>query len=135
MSANTDTIQHFYAAINGNDLHALTRYFHPEIVRIEPQGFPSAGTYRGAREVQEHVAKGRGSWAEGSCEPEQILENGQKVVACVHVSVRLHGSKDRVEGNFADGFLFRDGKILEYHTFGQPSEAFSWAGIQDPEVN
>jgi hypothetical protein len=42
------------------------------------EGFPTAGTYRGSAEVQEHVAKGRGTWAEGTCEPEKFLTHGDK---------------------------------------------------------
>lgn len=36
-------------------MQAIAKEFHPEIVRIESEGFPTAGTYRGVAEVQEHV--------------------------------------------------------------------------------
>jgi hypothetical protein len=69
MSTETEAFEQFFAAINRNDMRAATRDFDPEIVRIEPEGFPTAGPYRGIAEVRGHVPKGRGTWAEGTCEP------------------------------------------------------------------
>jgi hypothetical protein len=75
MSIETDVLKQFFAAINRNDMQAITKDFDSEIVRIEPEGFPTAGTYRGIAEVQEHVTRGRGTWAEGTCEPEKYCES------------------------------------------------------------
>jgi hypothetical protein len=123
MSTNIQTLERFFAAINRNDMQAITRDFDPDIVRIEPDGFPTAGTYRGIAEVQAHVAKGRGSWAEGTCNPEKFLEKGDKVVVYLHAHVRLHDSNEWVGGRFADGFVFRNGKIVQYRSFGERAEA------------
>lgn len=134
VSAETELLKQFFAAINRNDMQAIVRDFDPQIVRIEPEGFPTAGTYRGIAEVQEHVTKGRGSWAEGSCEPEKFLVNGNKVVAYLYAWVRMKNSIDWVGGRFADGFEFRNGKIITYLSFGQRADALKWAGIEDQET-
>src|SRR5580765_3282084 len=131
MSTETEALEQFFAAINRNDMQAITKDFDPQIVRIEPEGFPTAGTYRGIAEVQEHVTKGRGTWAEGSCEPEKFLTNVDKVVVYLHARVRLKDSPDWVGGRFADGFVFRDGKITQYLSFGERLDALRWAGIED----
>jgi ketosteroid isomerase-like protein len=131
MSTATEILKQFFAAINRNDMHAIVRNFDPEIVRIELEGFPTAGTYRGIPEVQEHVTKGRGTWADGTCEPEEFLENGDKVVVYLHARVRLKDSTEWIDGRFADGFVFRGGKIVEYRTFGERTVALKWAGIED----
>jgi ketosteroid isomerase-like protein len=133
MSTQTEALKEFFAAINRNDMHAITKDFDPEIVRIEPEGFPAAGTYRGIKEVQEHVAKGRGTWAEGTCEPEGFFENGDKVVVYLHARVRLRDSNEWIDGRFADGFVFRDGKIIDYRSFGDRANALEWAGIKGAE--
>ncbi len=132
MSPKVSALTHFFVAINRNDITAATRHFDPDIVRVEPPGFPTSGTYRGIEAVRAHVTQGRGSWAEGSCEPEQFLEHGDKVVVYLHVRVRLHGSADWIDARFADGFVFRDGRITEYRTFGERADALAWAGIEDP---
>lgn len=123
----------FFAAINRNDMEAMAAFFDPEIVRVEPEGFPTAGTYRGSATVKEHVATGRGTWAEGTCEPERILVHGDMVVVYLHVRVRLKDATDWIDGRFADGFVLRDGKITEFRTFGERADALRWARIEDRE--
>ena len=131
MSTEVEALEYFFAAINRNDMQAITKDFDQQIVRVEPEGFPTAGTYRGIAEVQEHVAKGRGTWAEGTCEPEKFLTKGDKVVVYVHVRVRLKDSTDWVDGRFADGFVVRNGKITQYLSFAERADALKWAGIED----
>jgi hypothetical protein len=81
--------------------------------------------------VQEHVTKGRGSWAEGTCKPEKFLVNGDKIVVYLHAWVRMKDSTKWVGGRFADGFVFRNGKIIRYLSFAERAEALEWAGIKD----
>ena len=134
MSTETEALEQFYAAVNRNDMQAIIKDFDPQIVRIEPEGFPTAGTYRGIAEVQEHVKTGRGSWAEGTCDPEKVLVNGDNIVVYLHAWVRLKETSKWVGGRFADGFVFRNGKIIEYRSFGERVDALKWAGIEDQEV-
>ena len=60
MDTKIEALGRFFDAINRFDMDAITRDFDPQIVRVEPEGFPTAGTYRGVEEVREHVRKGRG---------------------------------------------------------------------------
>jgi hypothetical protein len=78
MKTATEALNQLFAAINRNDMTAITKNFDPEIVRIEPKGFPTAGAYRGVAEVHAHVTKGRGTWAEWTCEPEKFLVNERR---------------------------------------------------------
>lgn len=130
MSTATEAVRRFFSAVNRNDMQAVIKDFDPEIVRIEPEGFPTAGTYRGIAQVREHITKGRSTWAEGACEPEEFFEKEDKVVVYLHIRVRLKGSTDWVEGRIADGFAFRDGKIIQYLSFAERAEALKWAGVQ-----
>jgi uncharacterized protein len=134
MSAEIKALEQFFAAINRNDMQAIAYHFAPQIVRIEPEGFPMAGTYRGITEVQQHVTEGRGTWAEGSCEPEKFFVNGDKVVVYLYAWVRLKNSTDWIGGRFADGFMFCNGKIIQYLSFGERLDALKWAGVEDREL-
>jgi ketosteroid isomerase-like protein len=134
MNNEIEVLQQFFAALNRNDMHGIPTYFDPQIVRIEPEGFPTAGTYRGIAEVQAHITKGRGTWAEGTCEPETFLTKGDKVVVYLHVRVRLKDSLDWVDGRFADGFVVRNGKITHYRSFGERLDALTSAGIEEQEI-
>lgn len=127
----TGILKEFFAAINRNDIAAASRYFDPQIVRVEPEGFPTSGTYRGIDAAREHLARGRGTWAEGSCEPEKFLHHGDKVVVYLQAHVRKQGATEWIAGRFADGFVFRGGTITEHRSFGQRADALAWAGIED----
>lgn len=132
MSSETEALVEFFAAINRNDMQAVAKYFDPQIVRVEPEGFPMSGTYRGIEDVQAQLTRGRGSWAEGSCEPEKILVGENKIVVFLYARVRLKEASNWIDGRFADGFVFRDGRIVEYLTFGERAKALVWAGIEGP---
>ncbi len=134
MSTEIEALEQFFAAVNRNDMQAMIKDFDPQIVRVEPEGFPTAGTYQGIAQVQANVTKGRGTWAEGSCQPERFLVNGEKLVVYLHARVRLKDSTDWIDGRFADGFVFRSGKITQYLTFAERADALKWAGIEDQEV-
>ena len=129
MRTQTDALIQFYAAVNRNDMQAITKDFDPQITRVEPEGFPTSGTYRGIAAVQAQFASARGTWAEGSCEPEGFFEKGDKVVVYIHVRVRLKDSTDWIDARVADGFEFRHGRITHYLTFGQRPDALKWAGV------
>ena len=134
MGTEIEVLNQFFAANNRNGMQAIIKDFDPQIVRIEPEGFPTAGTYRGIAGVQEHITKGRGTWAEGTCEPQEFFTHGDKVVVYLHVRVRLKDSTDWVDGRFADGFVFRAGKIIQYLSFGERRDALEWAGIEEQEI-
>lgn len=134
MTPNVQTLERFFAAINRYDMPAILGEFDPEVVRIEPAGYATAGTHRGLAELEAHLRQGLDTWAEGSCDPERFLEHGDKVVVYLHARVRLKDKTDWIDGRFADGFVLRDGRITEYRTFWERPQALAWAGIDDPAV-
>jgi len=43
----------------------------------------------------------------------------------------LKETNEWVGGRFADSFVFRSGKIIEYLRFAERAEALEWAGIEE----
>lgn len=121
-----EVLKDVYSAINRNDVLGALQFFHPEIERVEPEGFPSSGTYRGLTEFEKLLSQGRGSWAEGACEPEQVITAGDKVIVLVHVRVRLKNQIEWIDARIADGFMFKDGKIILMRTFVEREQALQW---------
>ena len=130
LSAEAQAVKEFYSALNRGDIPAVMALFHSEAVRIEPANFPMEGTYRGQAEIRAHIEKARATWAEGGCEPEQLIVTGDKVVALVHVRVRLKNKTTWNEGDTGDVFTFRDGKLTEMRTFFEQRLALDWAGVK-----
>jgi ketosteroid isomerase-like protein len=128
-----ETVKRLYAALNRDDIPAVLSFFSNDAVRVETEGFPPPGTYRGLAEIEAHFRQGRGTWAEGGCEPEKILAKGDRLVVLVHVKVRLKDRPDWLEGRTGDVFTFRGDKIIEFRTFIEQQKALEWAGVENAD--
>ncbi len=130
MKAEIEAIRQAYAALNRGDIDGFVKDFDPQVVRIEFEGSPMAGEFHGIDAVRAHVAQGRSTWAEGACEPERLVVSGDKVVVCCHVRVRLKDHTEWLDGRTTDVYTFRDGKVIEFRTFADESEALEFAGVK-----
>ena len=128
--AETEALKNAYAALNRNDIPAMLEAFDPQIERIEPPEFPAGGTYHGLAAVQEHLSGARETWAEGSCEPEQFIVAGDKIVVFLNVRVRLKHETEWREGQLADVFTFSNGKAIQMRTFADRQQAMKWAEVK-----
>lgn len=117
-----------YAALNRNDVDGFVASFDGSIERIEPSDSPHGGVFRGVAAVREHVSRARETWAEGGCEPEEFKVAGDRIMALVQVRVRLKSELAWREGRAWDVFTFRDGKVIQFRTFFDGTEAMAWMG-------
>jgi ketosteroid isomerase-like protein len=124
----TQALKDLYSALNRNDISVAVRSFDPQIERVEFEGHPSGGRFRGFAAVEEHFRQGRATWAEGECKPERFIVAGEKILVLVHVRVRLKKTMEWVEGRVADVYTFRSGMITEMRSFMDQGEALTWAG-------
>jgi len=131
---DVEAVKETYAAINRNDVPGALKALDPQIEWIEPPDFPTPGTYRGHAEVTGQISKGRGTWAEGTCEPESFVVAGDKIVALLHVRVRLKDHTDWIDGRFADVHTYRNGKAVQIRTFGKRKDALEWVGAKGLEA-
>jgi hypothetical protein len=129
MAEEIEALRGAYAALNRGDIPGFVRVLDPQVVRVERIG-PTDQTFRGVDEVSEHISRARGTWAEGACEPARFLVAGDRVVVLVEVRVRLKAETGWREGRTADVFTFRDGRAVEFRTFGDEREGLAWAGVR-----
>lgn len=134
-AAEAKIVLNVYAAINRNDPAAAVKAFDAEAEWSVPEEFPGGGTSRGRAAIEAHLAKSRENWAEGSCEPERLIFVGDKIVAIVHVHVRLKNETDWREGRIGDVFTFRNGKVTSVRVFAEPEQAMKWIGMEDPTTD
>jgi ketosteroid isomerase-like protein len=128
-----EIVKAIYAAINRNDIAALTERFDPDVEWTEPAERPGGGNCKGRAEVKALFAKSRATWAEGGCEPERMIVAGDQVVALVHVRVRLAGQSEWLEGDVTDVWTFRDGRVIAGRSFDDRQAALRWAGVGEGE--
>lgn len=130
-AAVTEALKKAYAALNEGDVGGFVEVFAADVERIEPSDLPLGGRFRGLEAVRAHIAEGRGSWAEGRCEPERFTVVGDKVIVVLNVRVRLKHEAGWREGRIADVFAFRNGRVSLFRTFVNEQEALDWvAGDQ-----
>jgi len=132
MLAEIESVKAAYAALNRNDVPAFVALLDPQIERIEPADTPEAGTFCGLEAVRAHIAKARDTWAEGGCTPEKLTVMGDRVVAHVHVRVRLKHEAEWRKGQTTDVFTFRNGKVIHFRTFFDERQAMEWLGAWSP---
>lgn len=126
-TAELETVKKFYLALNQNDIPGILQFCDPQIERVEFEGNPSEGVFRGLSEFQAHLIKGRSTWDEGGCEPTRLVLEGDKVIVSVHVRVRLKNKTEWIDGQVTDVFAFRNGRITQMRSFLIAEEALIWA--------
>jgi uncharacterized protein len=135
LAAETDALRETYAALNRNDIEATIKAFDPRIAWIEPTEYPGGGTYHGHAAVKAHLSRARGTWAEGSCEPERFVVAGDKVIVFIYVRVRLNHETEWREGRHAAVYTFRNGKAIEMRIFDDSRQALEWTGVKGADAN
>lgn len=131
LTPEQEIVRDAYDALNRNDIPEMVKAFDSDIEWIEPADSPGAGTHRGLAVVTAHIAKARGTWAEGSCELQRLLVSGDRVLVFDHVHVRLKHETEWREGPIASVYRFRDGKVIQVRIFFNRNEAVEWSGITD----
>lgn len=135
LAAETEALRDAYADLNRNDIPAFVKNFDLHVVWTEPSEFPGGGTYHGLAAVQAHFMKSRADWAEGTCEPQRFIAVGDKIIVFAHVHVRLKYEPEFREGDIADVYTFRDGRVIAGRVFAERREALAWAGAKDHEAS
>lgn len=131
--ANIQAVRDLYDAINRNDIPGVLAPLDPEIVWYEPETWGS-GANHGVDAVATLIANGRGNWAEGTCEPEQIYARGDKIMAVLRIHVRVKDQRDWINASHAAVFTFRDGKAVEQRIIDDIDEAFAYAGLTSADL-
>ena len=129
LTPEAQVLRDAYAALNRNDPTVFTALFADDIEHTEPTDFPGGGTHRGRDAVAALLAHHRGNWAEGTCEPQRFIVVGDHVIVVAHVHVRLKTETAWRDGDIADVFRFRNGKLTHWRTFTDEQQARAWAGI------
>lgn len=130
LAVETNAVREAYAALNRNDVPAFMQIFDPQIERIEFAELPIGRTFRGLEAMRAHAVEGRGSWAEGSCEPERFMVAGDRVIVFVNVHVRLKNETEWRDGRVVDVFTFRDSKAIQFRSFADERLALEWVGVK-----
>lgn len=130
MSDQIEMVCSGYEAFNRGDVEASLTILHPEIVwhtYIVPG--PGGGTYYGHDGVRELWSDAQRIFGGFRNIPEQLFEEGNRVVAFVRVEGVGTKSGVAVTARIAHVHTFRDGKVCRVESFEDRDEALRVAGI------
>jgi len=113
--SNLETIKNLYQAFAQGDIPSVLKPFDENIEWTEAEGFPYGGTYTGANAIVENVFMKLGSeWEKFSAVPNEILDDGDNIVALGNYSGKYKATDKSMKVPFAPVWTLRDGKIVKF---------------------
>jgi ketosteroid isomerase-like protein len=129
---NVELLRRFYESFNLGDLDSVLElctddvevYKDPEVVDMV-----AAQTPRGQDRVAQYLRGWLDSWSEYSARPREFLQSGEDVAALTQLRARGKNSQFEIEGDMADVFTVRDGRIARFRLYIQRTDALGSLGI------
>ena len=121
-SANRLRVEQIIRQLNTRDPR-MQELCHPEIEWHWPEATPGASLFRGHEELERGLFSWAESWDEIVMEPEEILEDGDYVLAMIRYRIRGAGSGVSLEEWVAHLHQFEDGLLRRWWMFGDAEKA------------
>src|SRR3954452_9349624 len=123
---NVALLRRFYESFNQGDLDSVLElctedvevYKDPEVVEMV-----AAFTQRGQERVAQYLRGWLESGSDYHARPEDFLQAGNEVAALTQLRPRAKNSQFEIEGDMADVFTVRDGRIARFRLYIQRSDA------------
>jgi uncharacterized protein len=125
MSQPAQTIRELYSAFARGDAPTVLGMFHPDIVWNEAENIPYAdrNPYVGPQQVAEGVFGRVLSDFDGfSVTPEQIVHDGDTVVALGRYRGTHRSTVQALNAQFAHVWTFKDGKIVRFQQYADTAQ-------------
>ena len=124
-SPNVQTVRDAYTAWGRGDMDGAVEAAHEDIEVVQDPEFPGATSATGRAALRAWLASFPEIWEHFSIEPEEITEDGDRVVAIARISARGKTSGLEIDQRVAHVFTLRDGRVTRLETFADPARAIS----------
>jgi ketosteroid isomerase-like protein len=123
-----EAVRRFVSAFEGED-DAFRAALHPEIewYPIEENRTPTRGVDAALRNRSEWLD----TWDEHELTVEEVIEDGDDIVAVVHITARGHGSGIETNVRFYAQFKVRDEKVAYIYDHEDRAAALKAAGLRE----
>jgi uncharacterized protein len=131
-AGNVELLRRFYESFNQHDLDSVLElctadvevYQDPEVVEMVAAFAP-----RGQERVAQYLRGWLDSWSDYHARPEKFLQSGEEVAALTQARARGKNSQFEIEGEMADVFTVREGRIARFRLYIQRHTALDALGI------
>jgi ketosteroid isomerase-like protein len=128
---HVEIVERFFEFRSRGDLRYLD-YVDPDAVfDLSESRSTYSGIYRGHEQIRDQWEALQEAWAETELRPEDPVVVGDRVVVTVRITARGRSSGVQLEGEGANAFTFRDGKIVHFKLFQTKTEAL--AAVREDE--
>jgi uncharacterized protein len=125
---NVDLVREIIAAVP--DWQEVRALLHPD-ARFDQTRIPGGGIYEGREACGRFFERWFGTWDEIRLTPERFIEDGDRVLALMHIEARGKESGVPVVIRSADLFTIRDGKVASLTGYPDRAEALADTGLSD----
>jgi uncharacterized protein len=130
-SADIDALLRGYEALNSGDLSRVHALLHPDIEWQEDAASPEAGIHHGRDSFERFLRSWRESFDAFRIEPEQIVEDEDRLIALVRQSGTGRASGIEVEVRIAHVWTVEDGRAVRWQSY--PSREVALASVTPAE--
>lgn len=123
--ANVEALRRGYEALNRGDLSEVRALLHPKIEWEEGPGAPEGGIHQGREAFENFLRTWLESFQDFRIEPEQIIEDENRLIAVVHQSGTGRASGIQVEARIAHVWTVREGRAVRWQSFGSREDALA----------
>ena len=128
---NVEVVTRLVEAWNRADVEAILALFVPDCEVLFPPEVPEPGPFRGHAELRGWVEGFLAAWESHHAEVVDLTEEGDLVLAMLHLTGRGSGSGIEMDETDAHLFTLRDGKVTRWRNFSQRSDALEAAGLSE----
>jgi uncharacterized protein len=121
---NVAAVRGFYDAFGRGDLESALAAFDPDAVAYD-HDIPDSGQYQGLEGLLRWQADWESSWESWRWEPQEFIEEGDRVVAIGR------GSGVNVERLDGAVWTLRGGKCVRLDSYGSKAEALEAVGLRE----
>ena len=132
---NVEIVQRFYEAWLRDDYPGPVELMDPKIEYANPAGAIEPGTRRGVDAFTRAWEKVLESWEFWRAEAEAFKSAGDQVAVVVRYRTRGRGSGVDVKGRESALWTFRDGKVVRYEWFHEPTDALEAVGLSEQDAH
>ena len=125
---NVEVIDRLVEAWNRRDVDACIQYFDAEAEVVFPPEVPEPGPFVGHEEIRQWMEGFLVAWEEHQVSVEEFLEEGESVVAVLHLQGRGRDSGLETDETDSHVFTFRASKIVSWRNYPAREEALEAVG-------
>jgi ketosteroid isomerase-like protein len=124
-AADVEALRRGYEALNEGDLCKVRELLHPDIEWHEDRAAPEAGVHRGRDSFEDFLRAWRESFDDFRIEPEEIVEDDQRLIALVRQSGRGRASGVEVAVRIAHAWTVQDGRAVRWQSYPRREDALA----------